>query len=90
MRKKRTVASIISAHFDIPEETLPGVPRLTVTGLHRSLVENHRGITELSRERIEINGGKVHLRITGDELELSAMNNDAILITGTITSVEFE
>ena len=38
---------------------------------------------------IEVNGGRVRIRINGAELELRAMNQDDLVITGQISSVEF-
>ncbi len=87
--RKQGAALEIAERFDLPPEVLPGVPRLTLTGTRRALVENHRGLLEYGRERVEINGGRVRLRLNGEDLELRAMDTGSILITGEIFSVEF-
>jgi sporulation protein YqfC len=76
--------------FDLPAEVVAGVPKLTVTGCRRVLVENHKGITEYGRELIEISGGRVKVRVHGEGLELVAMNHTELLIAGQIFTVEFE
>jgi sporulation protein YqfC len=88
--RRRGPALEIAERFELPPEALSGVPKLTLTGSRRVLVENHRGLLEYSRERIEINGGRVRLRLLGEGLELRAMNGSDILVTGDIYSVELE
>jgi sporulation protein YqfC len=79
----------IAERFELPAETA-GIVKLTVTGRRRLLVENHRGVLEYTRDRIEIGGGDVRIRVNGDGLELSAMDRDALLITGTLVALELE
>lgn len=79
----------IAERFELPAETA-GVVKMTVVGRHRMLVENHKGILEYARDRIEVSGGKLRIRIIGDGLELCAMDRDALLVTGTIVSLELE
>lgn len=86
--RKRGVALEIAERFDLPPEALSGVPKLTLTGSRRALVENHRGLLEYSRECVEINGGRIRLRLVGHDLELRAMDTSDIVITGEIFSVE--
>lgn len=90
MDRKPDPATRIAEFFSIPADVVAGVPKLTVIGCRRVLVENHRGITEYGREVIEINGGRVKLRIHGRELELVVMNRNELLIHGSILAVEFE
>ncbi len=87
--RKRGAALEIAERFDLPPEVLPGVPRLTLAGTRRALIENHRGLLEYGRECVEVNGGRVRLRLLGEDLELRAMDAGSILITGEIFSVEF-
>lgn len=76
--------------FDIPGEVVAGMPRITVTGCRRVLVENHRGILEYGSEEIQINGGRMVLKLRGKGMELRALNTAELLITGRITGMEFE
>jgi len=75
--------------FDLPGEVLLDLPRLTVTGGQRVVVENHQGLMDYSSETIVVAGGKVTLRIVGDGLELRAMTAEALLISGHVFRVEF-
>lgn len=75
--------------LDIPVEAT-GLPRVEVTGRHEVRMENHKGILAYGREEIIVSGGKLLIKVKGDELELKAMNGDELLIAGTVTAVELE
>jgi len=76
--------------FDIPGEVVGGMSRITVTGYRRVLVENHRGILEYGDEEIHINCGRMVLKLRGHGMELRALTNTELLITGRITGMEFD
>jgi len=48
----------IAERLDLPAESVAGVPKLTVTGRRRALVENHCGLLEYSHECIVVDGGR--------------------------------
>ena len=79
----------ISERLDLPAESVAGVPKLTVTGRRRALVENHCGLLEYSHECIVVDGGRVRVCIRGTNLQLVAMDSTALLISGTIACAEF-
>ena len=74
--------------FDIPGEAA-GMPRVTITGFQRVHVENHRGLLEYSQERICVNSGRLVIRINGAGLELAAMSDMELVVTGKVSSVEY-
>jgi len=89
-KKKRTnFLDRIADKFDIPSDALLDHPRVTVIGGGRVLVENHKGLTDYGTEEITVAGRGLMLKINGSELELRAMNMDALLITGNIFKLEF-
>jgi sporulation protein YqfC len=76
--------------LDLPEEVVAGMPRITVTGCKRVMVENHRGILEYGDREIQINGGRMVLTLRGENLELRSLNTTELLVTGRLTGMEFE
>ena len=88
--KKNDVLYRIAELFELPPETVSGVPKLMVTGCKRIMIENHRGLLLLNPDLIKIKGGKVTVSVRGDKLDLIAMTGEEMLITGNIVSVEFE
>ena len=80
----------IAERFDLPTETLAQVPRVTLSGNRRVVVENHRGLLAYSNEMIDVAGGRLRVRIVGDGLCLRAMDAATPLVTGKIQSLELE
>jgi len=75
--------------FDIPAETLPNVPKLTVTGSRNIVVENHRSIKVFSGELIEIDCGEKSLSLHGSGFILEKMAAGEIKIRGELLYAEF-
>ena len=87
-RKTGELLERASARLSLPGEALAGLPKVEITGRGRLTVENHRGLLEYTRERIEINGGRIMITVRGDSLSIRAMSADALLIEGVVVSVE--
>jgi len=71
-------------------ELFSGSLRVTLWGRRQVMVEQHRGLLGYSGELIEVGGGKMRLRIVGRDMLLAAMDRETLVITGTITAVEYE
>ena len=52
MKRLSDIPLEIAERLDLPAESVAGVPKLTVTGRRRALVENHCGLLEYSHECI--------------------------------------
>lgn len=76
--------------LSLPADVVAGAPRVEIIGCRQVFIENHRGVLEYGNELIDVNGGKVTVRIQGDELSLKAMNKNELLIGGNILSVSFK
>ena len=76
--------------LSLPADVVAGAPRVEIIGCRQVFIENHRGVLEYGNEQIDVNGGKVTVRIQGDELSLKAMNKIELLIGGNILSVSFK
>ena len=88
-KKKDGLLERAAQAFEIPGETV-GLPRVEVVGQHEARMENHRGILAYGKEEIVVSGGKLLVRFRGEGLELKAMTENELLITGTVFSVEIE
>ena len=87
-KRGRGIAEMASEIFDIPGEAA-GTPRVTITGTSRVHVENHRGLLEYSPQRISVNAGRMVIKINGENLELAAMSDMELVVTGSVMSVEY-
>ena len=87
MERKQNILEKAVRALDLPPD-VAGLPRIELLGDREVRVEYHKGILAYSREEIHISGGKIILRVFGQELELRGMNGTELCITGTIRSVE--
>ena len=83
---RRTVEA--TDKLDLPAVLAPSVPRMELVGSHSFYMDRHRGVLGYSTEVVDINGGSVIVRLTGRELELQAMTDEELRITGVIEKIE--
>lgn len=88
--KKNNIGNRAADFFELPCDTVTGVPKITITGSQRVLIENHKGVLKYERELIEVSGSKMVMRIHGDGMELLSMTISDLQISGKIFSVTLE
>ena len=86
--RKESLLEKASVWMDIPSNTVAGLPCLELMGDRELHLENYRGILSCSKEEIHVDGGKWVLLIAGRELEIRAMREKELLITGWIDRLE--
>ena len=74
--------------FDLPADVISSLPHIELMGDMQLLMNSHQGILSYSTEVIDINGGKLILRVRGEGLELMAMTGCEVRIKGKITALE--
>ena len=89
-RKREGILEKTAEVFDLPGDLVAGLPRVELVGNRELRMENHRGILAYGTEEIHISGGKLILKIRGEDLELRSMNAGELLITGHIRGVDVE
>lgn len=77
----------IAEYTDLPDESFPGESIVELVGDRRIIVENHRGVTEYSHERISIRLRRGILTVGGAGLELTRMTKDLLVIAGTVNCI---
>lgn len=90
MGKIKARAELLSDKIDLPADAFAGSAKLTLNGRRHLLIENHKGISKYGDKQIIIDCGNMKTRICGDELNLTAMDKNDMLITGRILSIELE
>lgn len=87
MKQRRSILQAITEGADLPAEPLPGMPLVELAGDRRVLIENHHGVTEYGREKIQVQVRYGQLCICGAGLELARMTKEQLVICGRIDSV---
>lgn len=89
-RKGKRVQSKVNRLLEIPQEIVTNIPKLTVIGFEKMLIENYKGILEYQDFYVRISTYIGILNINGFNLNLQEMTTDDLLITGKIESIDFE
>ena len=89
MGEKEGLLLRASRLYDLPADVLAGAPRVEIVGDGELRMGPHRGILAYGPEEIHISGGSLVVLVRGSGLELRAMTPEELLITGSITTVEF-
>jgi len=76
--------------FELPEDILLNLPRMTFVGQKRLSIENHRGVIEYTREKIRVGMRGGEIIIYGRELQMIRFMADEIHVGGSIEKVHFE
>ena len=87
-RKLAQAGQAAMEKLDLPGEIALGVPRVELVGNREFYMDRHKGVLSYSTERVEIGGGSVAVRLSGHDLQLLAMTDDELRITGRIEKVE--
>ena len=86
-RKERLLERTAEA-LELPGDVVACLPRIELTGDRELRMENHRGILAYGSDEIQIAGGRLVVKVRGENLELRAMNAGELLITGALRGVE--
>ena len=76
--------------FEIPEELVSDIPKVTILGFDRVLIENYKCILEYQDFFIRVKMKTGLINIEGVELQMNEMTKDDLIITGSIDNVDFE
>ena len=74
--------------LDLPPGIAAGVPTVELSGSREMYMAQHRGVLSYSTELVEINGGSLVVRVRGRDLQLLAMTDTELRLSGHITGVE--
>ena len=77
----------LADRMELTGEPLPGQPVAELWSNRRVLIENHRGIVAYSGDRIAVKVKFGLLEVTGEELELTRMTGETLIISGKIQGI---
>lgn len=87
--KKQPLVQRLGEKLELPGEAL-GELKLSVWGDRLALLENHGGILHWSRELLAVRAGRISLLLSGQDLEIQAMDGGALLLRGSLEKLEWK
>ena len=87
-RTPRNLVVKASEWLNLPAEATAGLARVDIVGNRRVSVENHRGVGAFGPEYMELLTRDGAIRVRGQALKLVVMNQQELVVSGQIRSVE--
>ena len=87
-KRNRRIAGTLGT-LGLPEDLLPGVPRITVVGRGQMLLENMGGVCAYSLEEASFYTGQGVLTVRGKGLLLRELGESRVLLQGELKSWSF-
>lgn len=90
MGKLNDLKARIADEFDVSEEVVTSLPKVSVVGKNKIIIENHKSIIEFDKKVIKIASLIGVILIKGNNFEVLFMGDNTIIITGIFNSLTYE
>jgi sporulation protein YqfC len=88
-RLRKKLNEWTSQVIDLPPDVTLDLPRLTMIGNRRIMIENHRGLIHFSGEQLKLAINNGVLELLGNELIIRTISIDEISIEGRIDELKY-
>lgn len=76
--------------LELPIEVTTNIPKITITGFDKIMIENYMGIIEYEEYLVKINTSIGIIIMEGNKMNLNQINENDILISGEISKLYLE
>ena len=90
MGKGYRIMELLADRAELESEPMPAQPIIEIAGEQRILVENHRGVSAYSTEKVLINVEFGTICVCGCGLRLFRMTKEQLVIRGRIDTVSLQ
>ncbi|PRX28343.1 sporulation protein YqfC [Orenia metallireducens] len=90
MGKKEKAKELFANIFDLPQEVVLDLPRISLVGGIQLAIENHRGIIKYTPEFIKIRFYRGQMVIEGKDMSIDSLEEEIIIIEGKITDLKIK
>lgn len=88
-KNKEPLSKKIVGRFDIPEDVIFDIPRITVCDNTEMRIENYKTVLEYEDTAIKLACKEKFIHIYGKDLNITIITDDEVSIKGIITNIEF-
>ena len=82
------IAKKISEVLEIPPENIIDLPKITIVGCQRVLVENYTALLDYKKDNIRLKYKSGVIDILGSDIDIMVIGEDNIVVSGRISSVK--
>lgn len=90
MASRKDIRNKMGEILELPKEIVNNIPRITVLGFNKMLVESYKTIIEYNENYIKLSTRIGFIIIEGFNLQVNQITNDDAQIEGQIVHIEFE
>lgn len=88
--KKGRLLKGLASSFELPEDVILDLARITIVGDREIFIENHQGILAYGPDRIRIRVKRGEIIITGERLKIDSLLATELVAIGRIEGVQFD
>ena len=81
------IAKKISNVFELPAETVMDIPKVTLVGNQKILVENYSALLDYKRDTVRLKHSGGVIEITGGKFEIRSIGEQNIEVLGEIQAI---
>ena len=78
------ITNKLSHLFDIPEDIANDLPKITLIGNEKIIIESYKGLVEFNEKIIKVRTTSNIVEINGNKLFIQEIENDCIVVKGQI------
>lgn len=90
MAKKGKIKEKFVNALELPRELVLNVPKITVTGKDKILIESYKSIISYETDCVKLNTTVGALSLFGSDLMIKEITGDDIIVLGKVDKVEFK
>lgn len=76
--------------FELPEDVVLDLPRITMVGKYQLYVANHRGIMEFNPDQVRIQSKYGPIGVKGQKMRIVTISSRELMIDGLIDQVALD
>ncbi len=86
---KPSLRERLARSVDLPLETVCNLSQIQIIGNREMVIEGYKGILEYDDNLLRIRVKGMCLSVWGSDLQLKCMNDENVIITGSLAQIEF-
>ncbi|WP_102026987.1 sporulation protein YqfC [Salirhabdus sp. Marseille-P4669] len=86
---RRQMKQWVGKQFNLPEDVILELPRITMIGQIHAYIENHQGLITFTEKEIVLKMHNGFIKIKGENFVLKTMLKEEIIVEGKIFDVQY-
>ncbi len=87
--KRKSIRERAIEAFDMPKDLMLNLPKINIVGDKEAYIENYKSVLAYNEDAVKLKMQHKNIEIKGRRLQIRTITDEDILISGEITSIEF-